>query len=578
MIFSEISLLIESVSKFLDDFGPILLTKNKLNHYHVRINNLREKSARDPACLFIGLIGGTGVGKSTLINAIANRKISDASDRRPFTDKVVAYRHIENPHEFNEVSHLFKNPDAVHDHDELKAITICDLPDTDSHNLSNREAVTQILPYLDAIIWVTSPEKYADSSFFEHVKDSYIHKDNFIFVINKMDQLVDSDSQDPLSRVKEIAGDLAFRLNDNARIVDASIYCVSSLLEFQSGDVAYEEFLSNEFARFRECLSLKWNNKQIKAAKQSNLVKEIEDVLFDLYNDIDPEHKKKALETVEMTRKIETESFFSPKDFFHLRELLETRFTRILADKDSSVRSVNLVLNRIFLRNSNTLSKDIGDLEAVLLVEAARSGRERLLEAEKKQSDIISTVTLSTGVKNPTRPESLLDIISKDCAAVAFERSKTLVEKNIDSSSKFVSRLGRHCQSLILFLPFLVMALKLSGLSSFSEIVDNNSWFNLLDHVLRLLTSFFSSEGLVAVTVLCILEIALIIFMALRRLKKIEKLAKAISSSVTAVLSECLNSSVKREIDKSLFLVRKMEEGIEAFSILNSKINKISVP
>ena len=43
--------------------------------------------------LVIGLVGGTGVGKSTLINALAGDAISTSSDRRPTTDRVIVYRH-----------------------------------------------------------------------------------------------------------------------------------------------------------------------------------------------------------------------------------------------------------------------------------------------------------------------------------------------------------------------------------------------------------------------------------------------------------------------------------------------------
>ena len=43
--------------------------------------------------LVLALVGGTGVGKSTLINALARERISTSGDRRPTTDRVIVYRH-----------------------------------------------------------------------------------------------------------------------------------------------------------------------------------------------------------------------------------------------------------------------------------------------------------------------------------------------------------------------------------------------------------------------------------------------------------------------------------------------------
>ncbi len=559
----------------MDDYGAIFLTKEKIDYFRLRADKLLEKSRRDPECLYVGLVGGSGVGKSTIINAIAKRKISHASDRRPFTDKIVAYRHIDNPHEFDNLSELFKSPDAVHDHEDFKALTIFDLPDIDSHQLSNRNVVIQILPYLDAVIWVTSPEKYADSSFYELAKESCIHKDNFIFIINKLDQLIDTDCHDPSMGIKEIAGDLAFRLLFHADITDPEIFCISALLEFKAENRSYDEFLSGEFLRFRERLTEKWNTKQVNAVKRTNLIREIEELLAELDSEVEPNHKKKALEASKALRDVEISSFISQKDFFHLGSVLTDRLTKILADTDASIPSVSMANNRILLRKLNALSSDVWDLEPVLRVQAVNVAQQRLLQVEKIQSDVISTVLLSTGIQSSRKKESLLDSVSLDCAVSAFDRSKMMVENRIASSKKLISRIGKRCQSLILFLPVLIMVLKLSGPDSVSDLVEFKSWSTALEHVLRLLMSVFTSEGLIALIVLSILEISIIFYMALRRLKKIKKVATKISFDVTNGLSECLNGAIKREIDNSLSLGRKMEEGIETLSRINSESNAI---
>ena len=90
-----------------------------------------------------------------------------------------------------ELSGLFRDPDTVHENEKLEPVVIFDLPDIDSLETSNRKTVTQILPHLDAVIWIVSPEKYADSAFYSFVGMSLIHQKNFIFILNKTDQLFD---------------------------------------------------------------------------------------------------------------------------------------------------------------------------------------------------------------------------------------------------------------------------------------------------------------------------------------------------------------------------------------------------
>ncbi|MHB8202462.1 MAG: GTPase, partial [Desulfomonilaceae bacterium] len=133
---------------------------------------LSEKARSDREAFYVGLIGGSGVGKSTLINAIAGKDISRPSDRRPFTDKIVAYRHKEQARGLVKLSDLFRDPDTVHENEKLKPVVIFDLPDIDSVETSNRNTVTQIIPHLDAVIWVASPEKYADLAFYSFVSMS----------------------------------------------------------------------------------------------------------------------------------------------------------------------------------------------------------------------------------------------------------------------------------------------------------------------------------------------------------------------------------------------------------------------
>ena len=93
--FSELALHINSISHFLDEYGAGFFSEDRLSFFQEMARELSEKARSDCEALYVGLIGGSGVGKSTLINAIAGEQISRPSDRRPFTDKIVTYRHKE---------------------------------------------------------------------------------------------------------------------------------------------------------------------------------------------------------------------------------------------------------------------------------------------------------------------------------------------------------------------------------------------------------------------------------------------------------------------------------------------------
>ncbi|OPX41116.1 MAG: hypothetical protein B1H13_03780 [Desulfobacteraceae bacterium 4484_190.3] len=45
----------------------------------------------------MGLLGGTGVGKSSLMNALAGSEIAATSHRRQHTDSVLIYRYVKTP-------------------------------------------------------------------------------------------------------------------------------------------------------------------------------------------------------------------------------------------------------------------------------------------------------------------------------------------------------------------------------------------------------------------------------------------------------------------------------------------------
>jgi energy-coupling factor transporter ATP-binding protein EcfA2 len=136
--------------------------------------------------LVILLMGGTGVGKSTLLNALAGGAIAEASFVRPTTRDPVVYHHTSIPPSRLDPA-LQHCRLAAHDRPALESKVIVDTPDLDSNDLANREKLLQVLPAADIVLYVGSQEKYHDKLGWELFAQQRQRR-AFAFVLNKWDR------------------------------------------------------------------------------------------------------------------------------------------------------------------------------------------------------------------------------------------------------------------------------------------------------------------------------------------------------------------------------------------------------
>jgi hypothetical protein len=155
-----------------------------------------------PADVYVlALVGGTGVGKSSLLNALAGREVSPASVRRPTTDEAVAWV----PHEARTaVAELLEwlGIRIVEEHESRAAtgVAVVDLPDMDSRESEHRARVEAILPRVDAVVWVSDPEKYHDAVLHDEFLRAWLPRlATQAFVVNKSDRLT-TDGIDQIRR------------------------------------------------------------------------------------------------------------------------------------------------------------------------------------------------------------------------------------------------------------------------------------------------------------------------------------------------------------------------------------------
>jgi 50S ribosome-binding GTPase len=143
-----------------------------------------------PGTAFVmALAGGTGAGKSSLLNALAGQEVSRPGPTRPVTAEPVAWVPADAAAELGPLLRWVGVDKVVSHHDpRFSDLCLLDLPDYDSVERAHRATVDQLLPKVDAVCWVLDPEKYNDRVLHEdYLQPLAHHADRAVFVVNRRD-------------------------------------------------------------------------------------------------------------------------------------------------------------------------------------------------------------------------------------------------------------------------------------------------------------------------------------------------------------------------------------------------------
>lgn len=262
-----------------------------------RASSRRELSADHTV---IGFFGATGSGKSTLFNAVVGKEIAKSAARRPTTSRPQAavwgkegsealldWLGVENrsymdqdPAQAAQALNSAQVPVTVGMWNKIRqtigagktqqasgGLILLDLPDFDSVEASNRVIVEKMAKYVDVLVWVVDPQKYADALIHQDfIRPLAAHGAVTLAVLNQADRLAEAElpavldslklllAQDGLSstlladplavsaktgyqipRLREILGQVAVAKNAALARLDADLSGVQASLGAQDG-------------------------------------------------------------------------------------------------------------------------------------------------------------------------------------------------------------------------------------------------------------------------------------------------------------------------------------------------------
>lgn len=235
-------------------------------------------------CLWLVFLGGTGTGKSTLFNALCGAPLSETGVERPKTTGPILYAPkgcgIERNFPLSGVELCNESCEAggpraatgsagrltilEHSRREFSHLALADTPDLDSIEIKNRQFAEDLYLLSDAVIFVTSQEKYADDVPRQFLLRILKEQNPFFLLFNKAEE-----TTTPGDFFSTIKGEALSQAKDRLWLIP---YASANPLQFISQDpsfLGFKSWLEQELAQA--------NVEQLRAQINSHRAKEIDD-------------------------------------------------------------------------------------------------------------------------------------------------------------------------------------------------------------------------------------------------------------------------------------------------------------
>jgi hypothetical protein len=551
----------------LDHKGVLSLSSEEKEHLIDDSLKLAHKLDRvAESSLVVGLLGGTGVGKSTLMNALACSPIASTNHRRPHTDQALIYHHaaVSLPNTLNQSPYPWR--EISHDAEAVSHIILCDLPDFDSLLTGHREQVLQFLEYLDILVWVASPEKYADERFYTFLRQVPKAKENFYFVLNKVDLLFPRETPATgYSQLASVTERFSQHLRENG-IAEPIIYAISARGDCDSNTAS----AWNHFWNFRNQLFRLRDAKEITEIKAANLDVEVRQLAQVLEKEVFSLNILRSV-LLELAHELETRR----SDWVQIgRETfrgtvqgdLEEEYLAEIVPSHAlvGVGYTIAVLAKDWSRLTKGSDQGLNTADRFLRVRAFESLQHELQRLDNQMTYRFLHQGLSSGTGDYGR--GLFDVNAE--WDDLLKRLREVVDRCLADRTEFSVkgfRAVQYASHLLLFLFFLLAVIDETALRN---LVEHPNWYNMIGLIAALIQRLFSPNGFFALGSYVLLQVFLGVRFYRRYKKLLQRHAQRFIESLKLELGWIWEEELNILINHLTEKVREVEGRMAALSAL----------
>lgn len=287
---AEVDELIDRLKTFSEtdgEWSPANNCRALLRRLLGRVQTLR---VRLESPLVVATFGGTGTGKSTLVNALVGHEVSQSGRQRPTTTRPILIAHPD-----TELAPLNLPLDSFElkqvDSSILRDIVLIDCPDPDTSETeaagSNTAILREMLPHCDVLLYVSTQQKYQSARVIDELADAAAGC-RLVFVQTHAD--VDSDIRD----------DWRERLKGRYEVPD--MFFVDSMRAMKEQQAGQRP--SGDFSRLQSLLTTQLSASSRVQVRRANLIDLIHSALDHCQTKLtgDAEHVIKLREILEEQR------------------------------------------------------------------------------------------------------------------------------------------------------------------------------------------------------------------------------------------------------------------------------------
>ncbi len=202
---TELGARLAALGRFAEVAKPYL-GEQELEPVRELVDRAGQRLALSGGHTVVALAGSTGTGKSSIFNRIAGAALSPEGVRRPTTGHAEAC--VFGAEDAGPLLQWLKVGRRHHRADpapDLDGLVLLDLPDFDSVRTEHRLEADRLLAVVDLIVWVLSPQKYADRVVHRgYLEQFQRYGDITVVVLNQADLLSPADLDDCLTDLRRL--------------------------------------------------------------------------------------------------------------------------------------------------------------------------------------------------------------------------------------------------------------------------------------------------------------------------------------------------------------------------------------